>query len=796
MPEDYFDLDALEEAEAARSEGPRNWERRETAILLVGGGCAQQLAQAHSVVADCSSTDQLQEVAQVQTVADDCSLTTNIGTEQGTLPVEPDHDRQVSEPKPASQPEKPSLRSWRVVHPRVVQRSQPSTKSKIVHVSSRGDVVEGILEDVGGIKWLRLQVASVSGLAKTVWMLVDGTSIGLGTLLQPVDHESAASAVSVAGDWTLDLCGVVLQSVPGRGYGLFTDQLFEAGGIVLEDKPFFTRPKPKDIQRRKEFTEKWGDAFSKIREPIHVAGEGVVGHMVASGAMVRNAIGYAKCPPDQKAFIHDLSYPDLELDHPIIAVSKQVAKLCIQHLPECRNMFWTELLRGMLAIEMNLFAGGRLFLKFSRVNHSCVPNVVYVSMADAWKFKAYRPISPGIELLHSYLGEELLLPTEIRRRHLWRSKCFECACERCSAKADPMRKIPCRLCAPASAPSGWRVTHHVGVHLRQEPDRQSKTNGIFPMGFEFNGLGEVDGDWAKVADPGTGRHGWILTHGRSLRPGKIDAPLCIQFERNSYSREEMESRKMAALAYAAPFGNLLYPSTNIDECVETTDDINNRLWLPPALMSHKFQGPFALYQDGEYRCEACGREPEHAKELIRTERWLGRLAETNFFSPEFTPSLGPVGNVGGSGGLCMVKESFLPFALDLVSAVVGVLGPQHWTVHWAHILIVDMLLAKNSYNAWTRPASIAEAIDHLLRMLDGLWDWLESLGLAQDPSCFLYDRVRSALSIYDHNQNKVNLTEESRSLALRLRGRFESCKKQVEILPLRPLIIEGTLTFG
>ena len=31
-------------------------------------------------------------------------------------------------------------------------------------------------------------------------------------------------------------------------------------------------------------------------------------------------------------------------------------------------------------------------------------------------------------------GVRLLLPIELRRRHLWRSKCFECDCERCAAE--------------------------------------------------------------------------------------------------------------------------------------------------------------------------------------------------------------------------------------------------------------------------------------------------------------------------------------------------------------------------
>ena len=77
------------------------------------------------------------------------------------------------------------------------------------------------------------------------------------------------------------------------------------------------------------------------------------------------------------------------------------------------------------------------FLIGSRINHSCFPNLVFVAGRESGRFQALRPIKAGEELLHFFLGKELLLPSELRRRHLWRSKCFKCLCKRCEAQEDP-----------------------------------------------------------------------------------------------------------------------------------------------------------------------------------------------------------------------------------------------------------------------------------------------------------------------------------------------------------------------
>ena len=69
----------------------------------------------------------------------------------------------------------------------------------------------------------------------------------------------------------------------------------------------------------------------------------------------------------------------------------------------------------------------------------------------------------------------LLLPTELRRRQLWRSKCFECRCERCAAEEDPLRAVACRSCALKA--ESYAVVFRPGVWLRAEPS-SSVTSGV------------------------------------------------------------------------------------------------------------------------------------------------------------------------------------------------------------------------------------------------------------------------------------------------------------------------------
>jgi len=214
---------------------------------------------------------------------------------------------------------------------------------------------------------------------------------------------------------------------------------------LIQDEPIFTRPSPKKVQNR-SWSPEWYKEWSKIWVPWRYSEETEQVRIYASPAMVRNALGFVMATSTEKQLILEQHHPELTSTHPIVVLSKMVSQLCVKHLDECRNVDAGYLQRGMLAMEMNIFTGGRMFEKLNRVNHSCAPNMIYFGMKGSWKYKALTAIKAGEELSHSYLGHELLLPTERRKQLLFRSKCFECCCKRCLNPEEPLRDVPCSRC--------------------------------------------------------------------------------------------------------------------------------------------------------------------------------------------------------------------------------------------------------------------------------------------------------------------------------------------------------------
>lgn len=93
--------------------------------------------------------------------------------------------------------------------------------------------------------------------------------------------------------------------------------------------------------------------------------------------------------------------------------------------------------------EPQYYHTGGLFLMYSRINHSCLPNVCF-----SWNralgrevVHAARDISAGEEILGNYLGAEAAFMTKTQRiRPLWRGWGFECDCPACVEDTDALRE--------------------------------------------------------------------------------------------------------------------------------------------------------------------------------------------------------------------------------------------------------------------------------------------------------------------------------------------------------------------
>jgi len=78
---------------------------------------------------------------------------------------------------------------WKVVHDLVAQRAEPSAHAQIVGAKRQGNWVRGVVLQNRGEQWL--EVNSRHGLS---FMLIDGESVGLTTLLERVSDEELAEA--------------------------------------------------------------------------------------------------------------------------------------------------------------------------------------------------------------------------------------------------------------------------------------------------------------------------------------------------------------------------------------------------------------------------------------------------------------------------------------------------------------------------------------------------------------------------------------------------------------------------
>jgi len=76
--------------------------------------------------------------------------------------------------------------SWKVVNDRVAKRAEPNKDAKMVGGGKKGDVVKGFPMDKDGVQWLKLKEDDPTnkGAKMDCYMMIDGTSVGLGKLLE------------------------------------------------------------------------------------------------------------------------------------------------------------------------------------------------------------------------------------------------------------------------------------------------------------------------------------------------------------------------------------------------------------------------------------------------------------------------------------------------------------------------------------------------------------------------------------------------------------------------------------
>ena len=130
---------------------------------------------------------------------------------------------------------KPERGTYRVVHsPSVMVRDRP--KGKVVGQQLLGTVVHTDMRSVGGVLggWVRIKGGYAGGEG---WMLVDGTALGLGKLLEAAPRPSLARYRVVHGPHVMvrDRPHGVVVSQRAQGRLLRTDLRTHDGWVRLEE---------------------------------------------------------------------------------------------------------------------------------------------------------------------------------------------------------------------------------------------------------------------------------------------------------------------------------------------------------------------------------------------------------------------------------------------------------------------------------------------------------------------------------------------------------------------------------
>ncbi|CAE7248386.1 Smyd3 [Symbiodinium sp. CCMP2592] len=596
--------------------------------------------------------------------------------------------------------------------------------------------------------------------------------------------------------WPLEI-----RNAEGQGKSAYAVSDLPENQILLEEEPFYTRTPPAELHGRPEWDEDWSAAFTRIKAPMRLPGGESEKEkpLLASTALVRDVLGFVKMPESLRGALMSFSFPPLDLEHGLVDVALQLAKLCKERLPECKAFQVEWLQVGILVTEMNIFPGGRVFWTMSRINHSCAPNCVFTNAPGRWGLRTLRPIRKGEELTISYLGEELLLPTSQRRWLLWRSKCFICQCSRCTSSEDPLRDRAC-ICL-GRAPLSWRVVHKPAVWQRADPSTKSRAVALLKEGFVFASTGEIrrtaEGAWVQVekCEVNGQTSGWGLIDGAALGLGRLIEPcegrlpsLCPQdgvapgelrdrlqkralasragLRLNWYDGDNLERHLLPAASAATQWRRDDGDDEDID--TETGAEVQGPAFLPIG---------WARLRGECWHCR-CGC----ITKAMAAEKELSEVAQRVFALslPEQ-----PRASQAGVKGLALPDEGFVLTALRLADDAGRLFGRRHWIWQWGLLFAVDLDLSLIRYTYMQWDAAFAS---RTTAMLIEVWDWLTSLGLSQEPSLFLHSRAQRLAKELESVILPNHPKDRFRELQGELRRRLEASSPSVSLLPPREFI--------
>jgi ribosomal protein L37AE/L43A len=224
-----------------------------------------------------------------------------------------------------------------------------------------------------------------------------------------------------------------------NGRIVIADQEFIVGDVVLSDSPLFT----------------WNNS-----------------------SMEDYIIKYLLCGSTAKEGTMDMDYHSANDDANSMKL-RQASNIISNKVSEIYSECTSELVYKLLQIKrinahsfrtVELTSGGALFRIATKCNHSCSPNVVYVTMGQNMRYVAVDHIAVGDQILPTYITDLLVTPYHQRQSRLLESKDFACRCRRCLG-SDDCRGVRCLTSATtrAQAPQSGKPLC-TGIAYRRNTD--------------------------------------------------------------------------------------------------------------------------------------------------------------------------------------------------------------------------------------------------------------------------------------------------------------------------------------
>lgn len=229
--------------------------------------------------------------------------------------------------------------------------------------------------------------------------------------------------------------GLVVEALPGRGFGVATQRFLRKGQLILIEEMFL---QIWHTGLALGASGEWAIKTARLQDVSHISLLGLLYFQQASALQQAHLLSLhceqeEDLPPAHRERLARVL--EVAMASAFIKLDREIASQVVRTI-NCNGM-------GVQVENQDRSTG--LFLFSSRINHSCAPNAISHHRPDhKIVYRALRDITAGEELTVMYYQAALFRSTAERRSHLESRYLFFCDCVRCCLPRE--RAVCCPQC--------------------------------------------------------------------------------------------------------------------------------------------------------------------------------------------------------------------------------------------------------------------------------------------------------------------------------------------------------------